>query len=137
MPTREALEELIGTQALNTELKPALLACFTGRESRRWTVMELYERLNNLGIRCSKPAVLGALGELELEISLCPWLPWNLVEHGTEWTLLPKSDILSLLSGIRRLPDFFCRLPDRRAKGGTLGGDRSSAQRRGLKDQDR
>jgi hypothetical protein len=104
MPTREALEELIGTQALNTELKPALLACLTGRESRRWTVIELCERLNNLGIRCSKPAVLGSLGELELEISLCPWLPWNLVEHGTEWTLLPKNDVLELLSGIRRLP---------------------------------
>src|ERR1700730_7578187 len=104
MPTREALEELIGTQALNTELKPALLACLTGRESRRWTVIELYERLTNLGIRCSKPAVLGALGDLELEISLSSWLPWNLVERGTEWALLPKNDILELLSGIRRLP---------------------------------
>jgi hypothetical protein len=104
MPTREALEELIGAQALTTDLKPALLACLSGRESRRWTVMELYERLNNLGIRCSKPAVLAGLGELELEISLCPWLPWNLAEHGTEWTLAPKNDLLELLSGIRRLP---------------------------------
>ena len=101
---REGLEELIGAQALKTELKPALLACLTGRESRRWTVIELYERLNNLGIRCSNPAVLGALGELELEISLSSWLPWNLVEHGTEWILLPKNDVLELLSGIRRLP---------------------------------
>jgi hypothetical protein len=103
-PPREALEELIGAQALSTDLKPALLACLTGRESRRWTVAELSERLNNLGVRCSKPAVLGALGELELEISLCPFLPWILVEHGTEWSLAPKSHLLELLSGIRKLP---------------------------------
>ena len=101
---RETLEELIGAQALATDLKPALLACLTGRESWRWTVGELFERLNNLGLRCSKPAVIGALGELELEISLCPWLPWTLVEHGTEWSLAPKSDFLELLSGIRKLP---------------------------------
>ena len=48
--------------------------------------------------------MLGALGELELEISLCLWLPWNLAEHGTEWTLAPKNDLLEMLSGIRRLP---------------------------------
>ena len=107
-PPREALEELIGAQALSTNLKPALLACLTGRESRRWTVAELSERLNNLGVRCSKPAVLGALGELELEISLCPWLPWTLVEHGTEWSLPPKSHLLELLSGIRKLPGISC-----------------------------
>jgi chromosome segregation and condensation protein ScpB len=101
---RETLEELIGAQALATDLKPALLACLTGRESWRWTVGELFVRLNNLGLRCSKPAVIGALGELELEISLCPWLPWTLVEHGTEWSLAPKSDFLELLSGIRKLP---------------------------------
>ena len=46
----------------------------------------------------------GALGELELEISLCPFLPWNLVEHGTEWSLAPKSELLELLSGVRKLP---------------------------------
>jgi len=103
-PAREALEELIGAQALSTDLKPALLACLTGRESRRWTVAELSERLNNLGVSCSKPAVLGALAELELEISLCPFLPWTLVEHGTEWSLAPKSHLLELLSGIRKLP---------------------------------
>lgn len=103
-PKREALEELIGAQALTADLKPALLACLIGRESWRWTIAELSERLNNLGVRCSKAAVLGALAELELEISLCPWLPWTLVEHGTEWRLAPKSDLLELLSGIRKLP---------------------------------
>ena len=46
----------------------------------------------------------GALGELELEISLCPFLPWSLVEHGTEWSLAPKSELLELLSGVRKLP---------------------------------
>ena len=102
MPTREALEELIGAQALTTDLKPALLACLSGRESRLWTVMELYERLNNLGIRCSKPAVLGALGELELEISLCPWLPWNLAEHGHQklYHLLELSLFIAKVRGL-------------------------------------
>jgi len=103
-PQGVALEELIGAQALSADLKPALVACLTGRESRRWTIAELFERLNNLGVRCSKQAVLGALGELELEMSLCPFLPWTLVEHGTEWSLTPKNDLLELLSGIRKLP---------------------------------
>ena len=103
-PHGEALEELIGAQALSAELKTALVACLSGAESRRWTVGELLGRLNNLGVHCSKPAVLGALGELELEISLCPFLPWSLVERGTEWSLAPKSELLELLSGVRKLP---------------------------------
>jgi chromosome segregation and condensation protein ScpB len=98
------LEELIGAQALSADLKTALVACLTGRESRRWTVGELFERLNNLGLRCSKPAVLGALGELEIEMTLCPFLPWNLAEQGTEWSLVPKSEFLELLSGVRKFP---------------------------------
>lgn len=80
------------------------MACLTGRESRRWTVGELFERLNNLGLRCSKPAVAGALSELELEMALCSFLPWSLVEHGTEWSLAPKTELLELLSGARKLP---------------------------------
>jgi hypothetical protein len=103
-PKGEVLEVLIGAQALNTDLKPALLACLTGRESRRWTTGELFERLNNLGLHCSKPALVGALGELELEMALCPFLPWSLAEHGTEWSLAPKSELLELLSGVRKLP---------------------------------
>src|SRR5260370_41272699 len=74
-PSGEVLEELIGAQALSADLKTALLACLTGAESRRWTVGELLGRLNNLGVRCSKPTLLGALAELALEISLCPFLP--------------------------------------------------------------
>src|SRR5260370_31395418 len=103
-PSGETLEELIGAQALSADLKPALLACLTGAESRRWTVGELLGRLNNLGLHCSKPPVLGALGELELEISLCPFLPWSLVEHGTEWSLAPKIELIQLLSEVRKLP---------------------------------
>jgi len=103
-PKREALEELIGAQALSADLKTAIVAALTGRESRRWTVGELFDRLNNLGVRCSKPAVAGALGELELEFALCPFLPWNLVEQGTEWSLATKSELLELLSGVRKLP---------------------------------
>ena len=100
----EALDEVIGTQALRTPLKPALLACLTSQESRRWTIAEIEERLNNLSIPCSKPAVIGALSELALDLSLCVWCPWDLVEHCCEWILQPKTDILALLSGVRRLP---------------------------------
>jgi chromosome segregation and condensation protein ScpB len=103
-PRGEELEELIGSQALSADLKTALFACLTGRESRRWTVGELFERLNNLGLRCSKPAVERALGELELEMALCPFLPWTLVEYGTEWSLAPKTELLELLCGVRKLP---------------------------------
>jgi hypothetical protein len=103
-PQGDALEELIGAQALSADLKTALVACLTGRESRRWTVGELSERLNNLGLRCSKPAVIGALGELEIEMALCPFLPWVLAEQGTEWSLVPKSEFLELLSGVRKFP---------------------------------
>jgi hypothetical protein len=103
-PHGEALEELIGAQALSADLKTALFACLTGRESRRWTVGELFDRLNNLGLRCSKPAVVGALGELELEMALCPFLPWRLVERGTEWSLVPKTELLELLCSVRKLP---------------------------------
>jgi hypothetical protein len=77
---RQALEQLIGTQAVTTDLKPAVLACLTGTESRRWTIAELSDRLHNLGITRSKPAIVGALTELELEISLCSWLPWTPTE---------------------------------------------------------
>jgi hypothetical protein len=97
-PKGEGLEQLIRTQALTTGLKPAVLACLTGTESRRWTIAELSDRLHNLGITCSKPAIVGALSELELEISLCSWLPWTLIENGTEWGLVPKSELLALLS---------------------------------------
>jgi hypothetical protein len=43
---REALEELIGAQALSADLKTAIVACLSGAESRRWTVGELFNRLN-------------------------------------------------------------------------------------------
>jgi hypothetical protein len=98
------LEELIGPQALSADLQIAIVACLSGAESRRWTVGELFERLKNLGLHCSKPALLAALGELELEIALCQFLPWSLVEQGTEWSLAPKSQLLALLSGARNSP---------------------------------
>ena len=98
------LEQTVEIQALATELKPALIACLTGRESRRWTVGELFDRVSRLGMRCSKPAIVCALGELELEIALCPWLPWTLTEQGTEWSLVAKNEFLELLGGIRKVP---------------------------------
>ena len=45
-----------------------------------------------------------ALAELGLELELSSWAPWRLLERGTEWILAPKSELLELLSGVRRLP---------------------------------
>jgi hypothetical protein len=97
-------EECIAAQALAIDLKAALLACFSGAESRRWTVGELFSRLQNLGVPCSRLSVTGALSELEVELDLCPWAPWRLVERGPEWALEPRSELAELLSGVRKLP---------------------------------
>ena len=56
--TREAgrpLEELVQTQALSLDLREAVMACLSGRESRRWTIAELLERFKNLGIWAFAP----------------------------------------------------------------------------------
>ena len=106
--TREAgqlpLEELVEIQALSVDLREAVMACLSGRESRRWTVLELVERLKNLGVRGSRAGVTAALAELALELELSGWAPWRLLERGTEWILEPKSELLELLSGVRALP---------------------------------
>jgi chromosome segregation and condensation protein ScpB len=98
------LEELVETQALSVDLREAVMACLSGRESRRWTVLELVERLKNLGVRASRAGVTAALAELALELELSAWAPWRLLERGTEWILEPKSELLELLSGVRALP---------------------------------
>ena len=101
---QQPLEELVQTQALSVDLREAVMACFSGRESRRWTVSELVERFKNLGIRASRASVTAALAELEVELELSGWAPWRLFERGTEWILEPKSELLALLSGVRGLP---------------------------------
>jgi chromosome segregation and condensation protein ScpB len=78
------------------------MACLCGRESRRWTVLELVERLKNLGVCASRASVTAALAELALELGALA--PWRLLERGTEWILEPKSELLEFLSGVRRLP---------------------------------
>ena len=37
-------------------------------------------------------------------MTLCPFLPWSLVEEGTEWRLVAKSELIELLCGVRKLP---------------------------------
>jgi len=101
---QEPLEELVETQALSVDLREAVMACFSGRESRRWTVSELVERFKNLGIRASRASVTAALAELEVELELSGWAPWRLLERGTEWILEPKRELVALLSGVRGLP---------------------------------
>ena len=92
-------------------MREAVMACLCGRESRCWTVLELVERLKNLGVCASRAGVTAALAELELELELSSWAPWRLLEQGTEWILEPKSELLKLLSGVRGLPvaDRGCR----------------------------
>ena len=41
-------EELVEIQALSVDLREAVMACLSGRESCRWTVLELLERLKKL-----------------------------------------------------------------------------------------
>ena len=60
------LEELLQNQALSVGLREAVMACLSGRESRRWTVLELVERLKNLGVRASRASVTAAFAELGL-----------------------------------------------------------------------
>jgi hypothetical protein len=97
-------EELLGAQALNVDLKEAVMACLSGGESRRWTIGELVERFKDLGIAASRAGVTAALAELEVELEIASWAPWRLVERGTEWILAPKSELMELLLCARRLP---------------------------------
>jgi hypothetical protein len=55
-------------------------------------------------VPCSRASLAGALGELGLELSLCPRAPWRLAERGPEWALTPKSELVELLCGVRALP---------------------------------
>jgi hypothetical protein len=55
------LEEVIGLQALEVDLRIAVMACLSGQESRRWTVGELVKRLKGLGICATKAGVTAAL----------------------------------------------------------------------------
>jgi len=100
----QPLEKLVQTQALSVDLREAVMACLCGGESRCWTIAELVERFKNLGLCATRASVTAALAELALELELSSWAPWRLRERGTEWILAPKSELLELLSGVRRLP---------------------------------
>src|SRR5258708_38713935 len=82
----------------------AVVGCWWGGDPRRWTIAELLERFKNLGICASRASVTAALAEVGLELELSGWAPWRLLERGTEWILEPKSELVALLSGVRRLP---------------------------------
>jgi chromosome segregation and condensation protein ScpB len=103
-PTGSTLEEKIGTQASDVNLRQAVTACLCGGESRRWTISELVERFKSLGISASAGGVTRALAELEVELELSAWAPWRLIERGAEWILVPKSELMDLLLGVRGLP---------------------------------
>ena len=82
----QPLEERLETQALSLDLREAVMACLSGRESRRWTIAELLERFKKLGICASRASVTAALAELALELELSGWTPWCWA--GDEYPLL-------------------------------------------------
>ena len=96
--------QVIAAQAVETPLKPAVMACLSGGESARWTLAELADRLRGLAVPFTRPALLGALVELQAELDAAPWAPWRLVERGQEWILLPKTEMYGLLLGVRAVP---------------------------------
>jgi hypothetical protein len=119
----QPLEELVEIQALSVDLREAVMACLCGGESRRWTIAELLERFKNLGICASRASVTAALAELGLELELSGWAPWRLLERGTEWILAPKSELVELLSGVRRAPGHNRVPPKRRGLQSKSRGD--------------
>ena len=66
----QPLEELVEIQALDVDLREAVMACLSGGESRCWTVGELVERFKNLGLCATRASVTSALAELGLELEL-------------------------------------------------------------------
>ena len=136
--TRDAgqpLEELVEIQALSVDLREAVMACLSGGESRCWTVGELVERFKNLGVCATRASVTAALAELALELELSSWAPWRLLERGTEWILAPKSELLELLSGVRRLPLKEAKILSEEHKAVLLVVIGSPPKRRGLQNQ--
>jgi hypothetical protein len=97
-------EQVIAAQALETPLKPAVMACLSGGESARWTLAELADRLRSLAVPFTRPALLGSLLELQAELDAAPWAPWRLLERGQEWILVPKTELYGLLLGVRAVP---------------------------------
>ena len=86
----QPLEELVEVQALNVDLREAVMACLSGGESRSWTVGELVERFKNLGVCATRASVTAALAELALELELSSWAPWRLLERGPNGSWSPN-----------------------------------------------
>ena len=107
---QEPLEELVQNQALNVDLREAVMACLSGRESRRWTVLELVERLKNLGVCASRASVTAALAELALELELSGWAPWRLA--GTRDRMDPRAQIGALKASFWRQRALFRKSKD-------------------------
>jgi hypothetical protein len=95
--TGRPMEEILGQEALKLGLREAVMACLCGGRVSPVDRWELLERFKALGICASRTGVTGALAELEVELELCPWAPWRLLERRTEWILAPKSEVLALL----------------------------------------
>jgi len=64
------VEERVEIQALSVDLREAVMACLSGKESRCWTIAELVERFKNLGVCATRASVTAALAELALELEM-------------------------------------------------------------------
>jgi len=58
--TGQPLEERVQTQAISVDLREAVMACFSGGESRRWTVGGLVERFKTGRLRLTRQRDGGA-----------------------------------------------------------------------------
>lgn len=96
-------EAAIDNAVRNTPLPSAVLAVFTGRIGRRWTLGEIQRKLQALGFRLSRNSLVVAMGELEAQLEDNDFLPWILIERGQEWFLTPKNEVLAALEGVPSL----------------------------------
>jgi hypothetical protein len=73
------------------------MACLSGGESRRWTVLELVERFKNLGVCASRASVTAALAELGRSESRSDSLSYRARPFDFKLATLP---ILRLIAGL-------------------------------------
>ena len=116
----QPLEERVKIQAFSVDLREAVMACLSGGESRRWSVLELVERFKSLGVCASRASVIGS--------GACS-------NEEPEWILEPKSELSALLSGVRQLPLKEAKILSEEHKTVLAGRHRVPPQRRGLQNQ--
>lgn len=96
-------DELFRRELNAASLESLIIACFYGKESRRWRVLEIKERLKSLGRLVQESSIIPALADIADKLENDRHHPFRLVEAGTEWLLVPKSAVFRALSSPRTL----------------------------------